>query len=280
MADDHHDQAAVGALAELAEAEFMFRYESGAPDDVRDALGIRTIRMGGGVVLSMRHDRTGYWSKALGFGVDEPVTGDLITGVCDVYRAEGVSAAVIQIAPGRLPSDWDEICARENITGGSTWVKLAGEIGALRPGRTDLRVGPVPAELVDEWAALVLRCFGMPEEQLAPMLTAGAHDPGFRPFAAWDGAEMVAAANLFVHGAVGSLNTAATVPTHRGRGAQSALLAARADAAAAAGCRWVVAETGRPEPGSSNPSLNNMRRLGLSPLYERRNWVWRAQPAG
>lgn len=270
----------VGALAELAEAEFMFRYESGAPADVRDALGIRTARVGGGVVLSMRHDPTGYWSKALGFGVDEPVTADLIAQVCDVYRAEGTPSAVIQIAPDRLPSDWDEICARESITAGGVWVKLAGEIDALKPGGTDLRVGPVPDESVPEWASVVLRCFGMPEEYLGPMLAASVRDPGFRPFAAWDGTEMVAAANLFVHGEVGSLNTGATMPTHRGRGAQSGLLAARVAAAAAAGCRWVTGETGQPAQGSSNPSLDNMRRLGMSPLYERRNWVWRAQPAG
>ncbi|SCF16277.1 hypothetical protein GA0070612_4344 [Micromonospora chokoriensis] len=37
--------------------------------------------MGGGVVLSMRHDPTGYWSTALGFGVDEPVTAELIAQV-------------------------------------------------------------------------------------------------------------------------------------------------------------------------------------------------------
>ncbi|WP_225854526.1 hypothetical protein [Micromonospora sp. ALFpr18c] len=280
MTGDHQGQDTVRALAELAEAEFMFRYESGAPADVRDALGIRTARIGGGVVLSMRHDPTGYWSKALGFGFDEPVTGDLIARVCDVYRAEGTPGAVIQIAPDRLPADWDEICARETITPGSVWVKMAGEIAALRPGRTDLRVGPVPDELVDEWTSVVLRCFGMPEQHLAPMLAAGVRDPGFRPFAAWDGTQMVAAANLFVHGEVASLNTGATLPTHRGRGAQSGLLAARVAAAAAAGCRWVTAETGRPDPGTSNPSLDNMRRLGLTLLYERRNWVWRAQPAG
>ncbi|MEU8183653.1 hypothetical protein AB0B85_09755 [Micromonospora sp. NPDC049044] len=266
----------VRALAELAEAEFMFRYESGAPADVRDALGIRTARMGGGVVLSMRHDPTGYWSKALGFGFDEPVTGELIAQVCDFYRAEGTPKAVIQIAPDRLPAEWDEICARENITAGGVWVKLAGEIGALRPGDTRLRVGPVADGSVREWASVVLRCFGMPEEHLAPMLVASVRDPGFRPFAAWDGARMVAAANLFVHGEVGSLNTGATVPTHRGRGGQSGLLAARVAAAAEAGCRWVTAETGRPAPGSSNPSLDNMLRLGMSPLYERRNWLWQA----
>lgn len=269
----------VRALAELTEAEFMFRYESGAPAPVREALGIHTTRMGGGVVLSMRNDPTGYWSKALGFGVDEPVTGELIARVCDVYRAEGTQSAVIQIAPDRLPADWDEICARENITGAGTWVKLAGEISTLTPGHTDLRVGPVPDDLVHEWASLVLRCFGMPEEHLAPMLTASVRDPGFRPFAAWDGTRMVAAANLFLHGAAASLNTGATLPTHRGRGAQSGLLAARVRAAASAGCRWVTGETGRPEPGTSNPSLDNMRRLGLTPLYDRRNWIWRAEPA-
>ncbi|MET8351477.1 MULTISPECIES: hypothetical protein [unclassified Micromonospora] len=58
-----------------------------------------------------------------------------------------------------------------------------------------------------------------------------------------------------------------------------ALLTARAAAAAQAGCRWVTAETGKPAPGSSNPSLNNMLRVGLTPLYERRNWIWRADPA-
>ncbi|MET8369155.1 GNAT family N-acetyltransferase [Micromonospora profundi] len=268
------------ALAEQAEAEFMFQYEAGAPTDVRAALGMAATRMGGAVVLSMRHDPTGYWSKALGFGFDEPVSADLIAAVCDFYRAEATPAAVLQIAPDLLPADWDDICARENITGGSTWVKLAAEIGTLRPGHTDLRVGPVPPELHGQWASVVLRCFGMPEQHLGPMLTGAVRDPRFQPYAAWDGDEMVAAANLFVHGAVGSLNTGATLPSHRGRGAQSALLTARAAAAERAGCRWVVSETGRPDPGSSNPSLTNMLRVGLTPLYERRNWVWRAEPTG
>ncbi|MET8121607.1 GNAT family N-acetyltransferase [Micromonospora sp. NPDC005189] len=257
-------QDTVRALAELAEAEFMLRYESGAPTDVQDALGMAATRMGGGVVLSMRHDPTNYWSKALGFGFDEPVSGDLIGRVCDFYRAERTPAAVIQIAPDRLPADWNEIRARENITAGSTWMKLAAEIETLRPGRTDLRVGPVTADLVDQWASVVLRCFGMPEEHLGPMLAASVRDPGFHPYAAWDGDEMVAAANLFIHGAVGALNTGATLPSHRGRGAQSALLTARAAAAAQAGCRWVTAETGRPETGTSNSSLNNMLRVGLT----------------
>jgi GNAT superfamily N-acetyltransferase len=124
---------------------------------------------------------------------------------------------------------------------------------------------------VTEWAALVLEIFGMQSVPLAEMLIAGLDNPAFTPVAAWDGDEMVAAANLCVHGPIGSLNTGATKPSHRGRGAQSGLLAARAELARAAGCRWLVGET-----AETGTSLNNMRRSGLEILYTRQNWKWSA----
>ena len=96
----------------------------------------------------------------------------------------------------------------------------------------------------------------------------------------WPHTLLIAAANLFVHGDIGSLNAAATLPAHRNRGAQSALLAARADAAAKAGCRRLVAEAGTPAEDELNPSLNNLLRCGLRPLYDRQNWIWRAATDG
>jgi hypothetical protein len=107
------------------------------------------------------------------------------------------------------------------------------------------------------------------------MLAASVGDPDFRRLAVWGGDEMIAAANLFVHGKIGSLNSAATLPGLRNRGAQSGLLAARADEAISAGCRWLVAEAITQAEGDGNPSLDNMRRCGLRPLYNRQNWIWR-----
>jgi GNAT superfamily N-acetyltransferase len=266
--------------AESTEAEFMYRYESLAPPSVASVLGIATTRIGGGVVLSMHNDRTGYWSKALGFGLTEPVTGGLLDRVVAFYREQGSQGAVIQIAPSVLPPDWDEICTRHGLQPDSPWMKLACPVEAFRPGRTDMRVGPVGPDTAREWASVVLRGFGMPEEGLAEMLVASVDSPAFRPFAVWDGAEMVAAANLFVHGAVGSLNSTATLPSHRNRGAQSALLAARAEEAAKAGCRWLIAEAEEPAEGSKNPSLDNMVKAGLRPLYRRQNWIWRPGTEG
>ena len=88
------------ARLEGAEAEFMYQYESMAPRSAVTSLGIVTARIGGGVVLSMRNDVTGYWNKALGFGFAEPVTRDLIDRVIDFYKSERSPRAVLQIAGG------------------------------------------------------------------------------------------------------------------------------------------------------------------------------------
>jgi hypothetical protein len=154
---------------------------------------------------------------------------------------------------------------------------LACPITEAAPQPSDLQAGPSAPNQIDEWIKVLLNGFGMPDE-LADMMT-GRLDGGLKPFAAWDGDEMVAAADLYVHRDVASLNATATLSTHRNRGAQTALIAARIKASAEAGCRWLVAETGVAEPGTSNPSLDNLKRAGLRPRYVRQNWVWRT-PGG
>ena len=52
-------------------------------------------------------------------------------------------------------------------------------------------------------------------------------------------------------------------------------MAIRVTDAAALGCAWITAETGTETPEDPNPSLHNMRHIGLVELYERRNWLWR-----
>lgn len=264
-------------LAEAVECEFMYSYESRAPEPTYTGLGIATTRIGGGVALAMRNDpSSGYWSKALGFGTTEPFTVQVLDRVLDFYREHGVEQAVLQLVPSVLPAGFDGIAAARGLEPGSTWVKLGGRPGDVTAAQTRLRVGPVPAAEAQRWADMLLSAFGMPAGGLTAMLAATVGEPAWRPYAAWDDGDLVAGGNLFLHGESASLNAAATASGHRGLGAQSALIAARARAAAEAGCRWLFAETGKPAPGQQNPSLNNLRRAGLKPLYERRNWVWRS----
>ena len=269
------------ADAEMAEAEFMFAFECGAPASVREELGTTTVRLHGGVALAMRNDPTGgYWNKALGFGITEPVTDDVIGDILAVYRANGSGIAVLQIAPAVLPADWADICAREGIVADSTWTKLLRPPTPPSPAHSDLRIAPVDDSEADDWAEVMRIGFEMPEGPLTAMFAGSVRsDPNFRAFAAWDGDRLVSGGLLHVKDGRAAFCGVATLPEARNRGAQSALFVARAEAARAAGARVLSAETWRPGAGQVNPSLNNMRRAGFEPVYDRTNWVWRAPAA-
>jgi hypothetical protein len=236
-------------------------------------LGIATARLGGGTLTSVRNDVSGYWSNALGLGVDEPLTAALIDEAVDFFTAHGNLGATILIAPDRLPADWAAICERHSLR--TTYGRnqhICSLDGFSADASTDLDVRPVAD--AKQWARFVLTEFGMTDENLVTMVAPGYGSDDFQLFAAWDDDQMVAGGCLFVWEDVAVLNTTATQSSHRNRGAQSALIAARAAAAAKAGCRWLVTQTGQPEPGQKNPSLDNMVRTGLPPLYTRPVWTW------
>lgn len=265
------------ALAETIEAEAMDAYLAHAPAAARAGLGITTTRLGGAAVMSARLDPYEYWSKVVGLGVLAPVTHDRVGEVIARYREQGTPTALVQIAPSLLPADWEDVRAAHGLEPAGAWHKHAAPIDELRTDAlTDLRVGRVGADDAAEWAHLVATTFGMDHAALVAMLAQAVHTPGTQLYAAWDGDRVVAGAALFVQGTTASLHSDATAATHRGRGAHSALIAARIEAARAAGARWVVAETGVPAPGTRNPSTENMRRAGLGVAYVRPNWRWRA----
>jgi GNAT superfamily N-acetyltransferase len=267
------------AVAEGSEAETLLDFESGAPAEARAALGLNQVRIGGGVALSMRNDPINYWSKALGFGFDTPVTADLIAEIGEFYRVEGTSSAEILLAPSVLPEDWPEISAKAELTIGARWAKLACAVDVAARATaapTRIEVTPVSGGDAQEWATTLLRGYGTPADELVGMFAALVDRPGWLTFAGRLDGRIVSTGALHVNDRTGHCFGGATLPEARGLGAQSALLAARSRAAQEAGCQWLVAETGAEEPGGHNSSLHNMLRLGFTVRYERHSWILRA----
>jgi GNAT superfamily N-acetyltransferase len=268
------------AIAERSEAEAVFDVETATPEPARSELGIAALRIGGGVALSARNDTTNFWSKTLALGFTEPITASLISQVREFYRGQGTTTAVFQLAPAVLPQDWQQICAKEGLASNSTWTKYAAGVHTVmararerapltEPLRVE-RVGPQHAQL---WAGTVLDIFGMPHAGLIDMMAVCADRERWRAIGVWDEDRLVAVSSLYIgdEGA-GQCFAGATLPEYRNRGAQTAMLTARARAAADAGCRWLVAETETEAPGSHNSSKNNLLRLGFEVQYERPNW--------
>ena len=260
-------------LIEQAEGAYFRRFLAGASAPDREVLGIRTTTFGGGMAAAMADDPSGYWSKSLGVGFDVPLDRAGLGEVVSFFRASGVESALIAVAPQVIPDDWDAICADDGLTATSAWAKFACPVDDFVSGGTDLDVRELTERDTSAWARIIREAFGMTEPDLTPMLRGVLDDPDARVFGAWDGDELVGAGAVHVVGEVASINTGGTLPSHRNRGVQSAILTARHEAAASAGCRLLTAETGL---STSSPSYRNLVRAGFTHHYDRVNWLWTA----
>ena len=99
---------------------------------------------------------------------------------------------------------------------------------------------------------------------LEPIFRDMAATPSFERYLARRGDSVAGAASLRIEDGVAQLAGAATLPQHRRRGVQTALLAHRLAEAAARGCDVAVVTT---QPGSK--SQENVQRAGFSLLYTR-----------
>jgi hypothetical protein len=161
----------------------------------------------------MRHDPSGYWSKALGFGFAEPVTDELIDEVCSFYRTRNVPHATVQIAPSLLPANWRDICATMNLEQEGATYKLTCRTEAAVTSasafelHSDLSVTAVDAQSADEWSQVMPKAMGMSSTGFSDMALGSVGRPGWFPLAVRDaGDAIVATATMRVHGVVATLS--------------------------------------------------------------------------
>ncbi len=222
-----------------------------------------------GGALCMRLDSvpaSTMFNRATGAGLGEPLSEaelDAIVTFLDGTRF------YLSIAPDARPPELPEWLEARGLVPGYAWTKFARPAADPPEARTELRVERV--ETGETFAGVAARGFGMPDI-FADWLEPLPGREGWHCFVAFDGAEPAGAGALFVTGKTGWLGIAATLPEHRGKGAQSAIIAKRIEAAAALGCEVVVTETGEPVDGQPGPSYRNLLRAGLEPLYVRPNY--------
>lgn len=103
-----------------------------------------------------------------------------------------------------------------------------------------------------------------PREVIAAAMRDVASADGFLRYTAWHRGVLAGGASMRLCGGIAQLCGAATLPEHRRRGVQSALLDARLAEAERGGCDLAVVTT---QPGSR--SQQNVQKLGFELLYTR-----------
>ncbi|HEY0931003.1 MAG TPA: GNAT family N-acetyltransferase [Gemmatimonas sp.] len=139
-------------------------------------------------------------------------------------------------------------------------------------GAGDLVVRRTTADAADHWADVSAEGWSSEGAELVPFIRAlgriNARAADTHCFVAELEGRAVAAGALHLHEGVALLAGASTIPSARGRGAQRALLDARLQFAADAGCDLAMMATA---PGST--SQKNSQRAGFDVVYSRVKWM-------
>ncbi|UFZ05058.1 hypothetical protein LQG66_01685 [Bradyrhizobium ontarionense] len=241
------------------------------PAQLKTEIGGDGRIVGGALVISARNVPLVTFNRVIGLGLERPVERHDLREIARQMRSASAPVAQLQIAPFALSSGLEADLADEGFGRAPTvWAKMGRRTARPPVFDTEFTIdlaGPADAEL---YADTVLAGFGMPRS-FSPWLAALPGRAGWRCYLARAAGETLAAAALYLDGDSAWLGMAATLPTSRKRGAQSALIARRIADAAALGKSWAFTETGILD--GPNPSLANMERAGFECLHERTNWV-------
>jgi hypothetical protein len=204
-------------------------------------------------------------NKALGFGLEGPVSREDIATVEEFFSSRG-ARPVINVCPladhGLL-----ELLAVSgfHLAGFHTvlWRRLADfEAQPLPPGMRITRAGPEEAQ---QWLEITAQGFeevDKPSPDTYDILGPNFHAPSSACYFARLDEQPIAGGGMYLHGGVVELGGASTVPAFRQRGAQRGLIERRMLDAREQGCDIAMILT---EPGSN--SQRNAQRLGFSLAY-------------
>lgn len=172
--------------------------------------------------------------------------------------------------PARLAPRGYRFVGFENVLG----LPLRDRQPSALPAGVEVAVSG--AEEFDAWLDAVVTGFLHPDDQGVPsdeelprevlerVMGDMASASGFSRYLARRGGEIAGGASLRMGDGVAQLCGAATLPAHRRKGVQTALLLSRLDLAREAGCDVAVVTT---QPGSK--SMENVQRQGFQLLYAR-----------
>ncbi len=259
-------------LLESVELDARRDVFAAATDEDRTALGLRSRELAGGFLMTADREDSLLHNRALGLGLEEPITDDVVQSLVDHYRG-GPPGFAINLCPYAVSRESE---TRLTEFGFGTYfhhLKWARGDEPVDMPDHGVRVEAVDGSRGDEWAGLAARIFESSAEH-AEWSKRVVGRPGWFHYLAYSGDAPVAVGCMFVSDRGAWIGSAGTLAPHRRHGAHLALLARRIQDGLAAGVRLFTLETGpnwRDLPGEA---LRNARRAGFHPVYARPSWIW------
>jgi GNAT superfamily N-acetyltransferase len=241
-----------------------------SPHSAAVELGSVTVLRAGEAPLSPMLNRV------VGLGVDEPATEAVLD---EALAAMGDTVSCyVSVAPKARPEALDDWLRSRGLEPGWGWTAFRRGVDDAPEPSTSLRLVRVGRAEAPAFGQIVATGYGLPDEVAS--WAANAYRAGWDCWLVLDGDEPAAVAGVFIAEGVGYLGFAATLTEHRGKGGQSALLAARIRHAREVGCDVVVTETGELRDDRPSSSYRNILRSGFAEVAVTANWLRPASVRG
>jgi len=214
----------------------------------------------------------GLFNRVIGLGVGAAATDDDIETIAEAYGGRSQLNWTVCVSPVSTPPDLGERLLAHGLRRGTDFAKVIRPTNSPPEISTELRIEQVGAEWLDAFVGVNLAAWDVPGA-FSPWFAGTVGRPGWNHYIGFDGDEPVTTGALHVSDGIGWLGFGATLPNHRNRGGQGAVMSRRIHDAGALGCTIVHTETGAETPDSPNPSYRNMIRTGFEFAYLRPNYV-------
>ncbi len=234
-----------------------------------DLFAARAVQIGDAVCTIVPEVPSLMINRVVGLGMSAAATDDDLDRIAESF---GEVPHTIAIAPAARPADLSDRLRARGYEPGYAWVKFHRHAGRPAAAATELRVDLAAPAAARSFADVVVEGYGMPVAA-APFLEVLPGRPGWSCYVAWDGDTAAAAGAVYVGPAGAWMGIATTLPAHRRRGGQGAIMVARIRRSAELGATLVVTETGQNQPGRPSSSHGNIVRFGFEPAYVRANYT-------
>ncbi len=257
------------AALERVEREAYVDLYTAAPAEFLREFGIEFRRLDDGFLMISRTLDHIMFDRVQGLGVERPARAEAVDEAVAAFGKVGVKNWIIQLAPG-ADALAPLLAERGFLRHPRTWAKFVYGADAPPAARTGLSIREIGSEHTAAFGEIACAAFELPPNA-ARWIGAIVGRPRWRTFLAFDGEKPVAAGTVFIDGKASWLGFGSTLASHRGRGAQGAILAARIRTSMDAGANLISTETGIPHEGEAGPSFKNIQRAGFKIVYERPN---------
>lgn len=261
--DALHDEKLRVALEQI-DADSWEELCRAVPEDVARTLQLSVERLDKVLVSHCLVADAPLGNRAIALGLGQPCTREQILTLAAKFRGTGMRNFALQISPYACPAELEQWLAEAELVLRGYTVKLVRDNTPPPEIRWNTRRVALEDKML--FGDVSARGFERPPI-IAYWMASTVGFPRWRHYLAYVDGQPAGAAAMYIDGDVAWLGIGSTLPEHRQRGVQQALISRRIADGIELGIRHFVAET-----ESFNTSCQNLMRAGFACAYERPNF--------